>query len=347
MKFWKKFRIPMILLIVAVVVVVAVIAIPKQRVTYKEETVALRDLTTYNSFVGNIQPASERTVTAKVGETVTEVRVKEGDRVKAGDVLALLDTETLDYNIWRAEENLEISKKQYDFNVENASLSSPLPGYEDYLYDTGKISLDIAEKELERLKDTRKYYTITAPADGTITYLNIKEGETVAPSMALAVISDLDHLNISVRIDEYSILNAKEGLPVTVYVDSTGKNYNGTLAEIAKVATVQGGVSYFNAKVTFDADEYAHSGISAEVRLTNIDERSVPAILASAVSYREDNTAYVLLKGETGEPIETSITIGATDGTYIHVLSGISVGDVVLYTPTVFNPMEEMMRWGN
>lgn len=54
----------------------------------------IRDITTYNSFVGNVQPATERAVVAGASEQVIDVCVKEGDRVAAGDVLARLDTAT-------------------------------------------------------------------------------------------------------------------------------------------------------------------------------------------------------------------------------------------------------------
>ena len=323
------------LVILLAIVTIAVVVAPKAKVTYSEETVALRDIVTYNSFVGNMQPVSETTVVAKASDFVKTVYVKEGDEVKKGDLLAVLDTDTLDYTIWKAEKNLAIAESTFEYNYDTA----PTTPYADFLDDTTGESLKISAKDLERLKETRKDYEIYAPADGIITFLNLTEGATVATGMTVATISDISSLQISIRIDEYSILHAKEGLPVTIYVDSTGKTYDGKLAKIAKIATVQGGVSYFSATVEFVADEDAHSGVSAEVRLIKTNEQKVPTVSAGAIWYREDNTPYVLLKGEDGEPVERDITIGASDGKYVQILSGISVGDVILYTPTIDFPM--------
>lgn len=339
-KFIKRHKFLTALVLLLVIGAVVFACLPKAKVTYSEEKVAKRDIVTYNSFVGNMQPASETSVTARASDLVKKVYFKEGDSVKAGDLLAELDTETLDYNIRKAEQNLAISKWKYEYDYDSAMT----PEMEDLLINTTGKSLKISEQELERLKDTKKNYQIYAPADGVLTYLNLTEGATVATGMTVAKISDLSNLQISIRIDEYSILHAKEGLPVTIYVDSTGKTYTGTLAKIAQIATVQGGVSYFTATVEFAADEDAHSGISAEVRLVKANRTGVLAVLADALQYREDNTAYVYLKDAEGNPVETSVTIGVSDGKYVEILSGVSEGDTILYTPTITNPMELMMQ---
>ena len=69
-------------------------------------TAELRDITTYNSFVGNVQPASERSILANASERVVEMLVEEGDVVQEGDIIARLDTSTLEYNIARQEISL-------------------------------------------------------------------------------------------------------------------------------------------------------------------------------------------------------------------------------------------------
>ena len=342
-QFIRKHKFLTALVILLVIGSVVFLCLPKREVTYSEEKVARRDIVTYNSFVGNIQPASETTVTARASDFVKAVYFKEGDTVKAGDLLAELDTDTLDYNIQRTEENLAISRYKYNNDLKSVLL----PEQRNLLMNTTGESLKISEQELERLKDSRKDYQIFAPADGVLTYWNLTEGAVVSTGMAVAKISDLSNLKISIRIDEYSILNAKEGLPVTIYVDATKKTYDGTLAKIARVATVQGGVSYFNATVEFAADEDAYSGISAEVRLIKTNELQALTISSSAVQYHEDNTAFVLVRNDEGKVIERSITIGASDGKYVQILSGLSLGETILYTPKVEYPMAFMMSRGN
>ena len=342
-KFIRKHKFLTALVILLIVGAVVFLCLPKAEVTYSEEKVTRRDIVTYNSFVGNIQPASETSVTVRASDFVKAVYFKEGDTVKAGDLLAELDTETLDYNIQKAEENFAISRWKFDYDFDNALTSEQ----EDLLLNTTGESLKISEQELEHLKDSRKNYQIYAPADGVLTYWNLTEGAVVSTGMTVAKISDLSNLQISIRIDEYSILDAKEGLPVTIYVDATGKTYEGTLSKIAKTATVQGGVSYFNATVEFVADEDAHSGISAEVRLIKTNRLQVLTVSSSALQYHEDNTAFVLIRNEEGKVVEQSVTLGASDGKYVEILSGLSLDETILYTPKVEYPMAFMMSRGN
>ena len=73
---------------------------------------------------------------------------------------------------------------------------------------------------LSQIKDSLKDYTITAPISGTITSLNIKDGDMAAAGTPAAVISNVDTMKIAIKVDEYSILNVEAGKPVLVYIDS-------------------------------------------------------------------------------------------------------------------------------
>lgn len=291
---------------------------------YREETVTARDIQTYNSFVGKVEVASDRTVLSSVSETVTEVPVRLGDRVEQGQTIALLDTEALQYNISLKEASLSAAQTTNRYNIQDAQRT-----YENYkaAVDSGlNTSLQSAQNqvdstytalqnaqssydstrasqlELTNLRNSLADYTITAPCSGTVTALNVQPGDAVTPQTVLAVISDLDSMEIAIRVDEYSILNTAVGSPVTVYVDSIDSSYNGVLSWVADTATVENGVSYFEATVRFVPDEKVRSGMSVETHLVNVDAPGTLSVSVEAVQYREDNTAYVLVRGDDGEP---------------------------------------------
>ena len=180
-KFIRKHKFLTVLVVLFVAGAIVFACLPKAKVTYSEETVTLRDIVTYNSFVGNMQPASDTMVVAKASEMVKVVYFEDGDEVKKGDLLAELDTEALDYTIWKTEKNLGIAEATYDYNYDTA----PTPAYGDFLDKTTWESLKISEKDLERLKETKKDYSIYAPADGIITYWNLTEGAPVTTGMRL------------------------------------------------------------------------------------------------------------------------------------------------------------------
>ena len=208
------------------------------------------------------------------------------------------------------------------------------------------LSLESAEKDIEILKDTLEDYTITAPCDGVITMLNLKEGSMAVAGQPAATVSALDKLEISIKIDEYSILGATEGKTVQIYIDSIDRIYEGTITWIADKATVESGVSYFNATVEFVSDEYVRGGMSVEVRLVRAETEGAVSLMASAIDYRDDNSAFVLVKNADGEFVERDVVLGVSDGIYVEIVSGVAEGETIYYIPGngmfMFTDMEVM-----
>ena len=82
------------------------------------------------------------------------------------------------------------------------------------------VTLESAEKDLQILKETLEDYKIVAPCDGIITSLDIKDGNMAAAGSVVATVSNLEDFEISVKVDEYSLLNTKVGKDVSGYIDS-------------------------------------------------------------------------------------------------------------------------------
>ena len=240
---------------------------------------------------------------------------------------------SLEQAIETANTNYETALASYDAAV--LSSEQQLEGYAAALDKTQATANTAASQlELENLRDSLDDYTITAPCDGTITDLAIEVGSMASTSQAVATITDLKQMEISIKVDEYSILNTGEGQDVSIYIDSIGKTMDGTLTWVSDTATVENGVSYFEATVSFTADSDVRSGMSVEVRLTSADERDAVSVSAEAVRYRDDNTAYVMVQNEDGTTEQRDVTVGASDGSYVQITEGLSAGEVVLAEPS-------------
>lgn len=100
---------------------------------YKEETVALRDIQTYHTFTGTAEPVDTTEVMPEVaGTKVSEVKIKEGDEVKEGDVLMTLDTYSIQTQIDELKAQMGSSAEQNSISVAQAQKS----------YDDLKKSVD-------------------------------------------------------------------------------------------------------------------------------------------------------------------------------------------------------------
>lgn len=482
-----------VILVVAIVVVFAVNPMGKNMI-YTEVTAETRDIMTYLEFSGNIEASDVSQIYAKTNARVKEVLVEEGEKVKKGDVIAVLDSDEIEYSIQVKESVLALNQLSNQYNIKdtktnlnnineqidsglnanvNAAQSSLLAAQEQYYkavdtynraksdydnektssivqakqtlnsakaqyeqsqysmthdrsgesldaisedyvsqslassqaqisnaqtnltlakenakkqvddyydamvaaeesfadaqknYNTVLLSVDqnvnsaenalekvvalasteSSELELEHLRDSLSDYVIIADMDGYITSLDVKEGIYTSAAMPVCEISNLEKMEVSVNIDEYDVTQVKIGEPVEIYINALEKNYEGRITNISKKAIVNNSVAYLNATVQFDTDEEIDSGLSAEIKLIKQDEKNVLSLPVGAISYNDDNTAYVLVKGADGKEKKTSVVIGASDGSFVQIKEGITQGTVVLMAPSM-NDYYEMMMAG-
>ena len=195
-------------------------------------------------------------------------------------------------------------------------------------------SQQATELELEHLKESLDDYTIVAPISGYITELSLDEGEFTANAAAVAEVTSFDTMQAEVRISEYDVAQVNEGDAVSIHVDALDKDYEGFISRISRTATVENEVSYLDATVEFEADDQVRDGLSAEIRLIRQQELGVPALPSEAISYNDDNTAFVYIRNDAGKVVEQPVSLGATDGTWVQITEGVGAGDTVLYLYT-------------
>lgn len=121
-KFFKKKYIIPIIIILVIGLLFATCA--KQGGTvYEDETVQVRDIVTYHNFSGNVEVVHSKSVVSQASQQVVELLVEEGDFVKTGDVIAVLDSDALQQNIELSEVSLSTSELSNYYNVRDAQKS--------------------------------------------------------------------------------------------------------------------------------------------------------------------------------------------------------------------------------
>lgn len=180
-----------------------------------------------------------------------------GDKVKAGDILARLETSSLELDIHKMELTVKNTQENslagaaLDLNSAKETLSQEKELYEsgfssqdEYLqaklklekaqisYNTEKNTYDLQKIDLEKLRKELQDTIISSPINGTVTYANAAENNSAAG--LLFVVEDTDHLLVATSIGESDIAKIKLGQEVIVRTDSTGeKEWLGTVSKIA------------------------------------------------------------------------------------------------------------------
>lgn len=223
-----------------------------------------------------------------------------------------------------------------------------------------KEQLDNASQSdtLNDLKDNLSDCNIKANQDGTITALNATVGSSVSgggsasaaavsalgsgssssggSSSAIATISNLDKLKISITISEADITNAKTGLSCYITSDASDETFQGTLTQIDPVANESG---TFGAEVTVDSENSGLLvGMNASVEILVNSTDNVFSVPIDAVGNDNDNKGDYIYRKTSGEGTDMNfekvyVTTGSKNDYYIEVSAdSLKEGDVIRST---------------
>lgn len=209
-----------------------------------------------------------------------DIPVREGDTVKAGQTLIVLDTPDLHFAITEAEARLRGAQAQVEirtsdiikkirinyrnFTVKKLFLSVP---HEEIEMAEGEVQRAQALIEIAQARLAQG--TLAAPFDGTITSLDVIPGEFVHSSQAVLTLATLDVLQVETTdLREHDIPNVRVGDTASIFVEALNERIPGKVIAIApKAETVGGDVVY---KVTIAPDtqpEGLRWGMTAEVEI--------------------------------------------------------------------------------
>ena len=251
--------------------------------------------------------AAEQAITAEVSGQVAAIRAREGDRVDRGDVLLTLTSDSLDDSLQSAADSLR-----------NAELS------------------------LESRQDQLNNYTVTSPIRGTVIDKNYKAGETSEAGKVLCSIYDLSYLTMTLSVDELDISDIAVGQRVEITADAVeGKTYTGVVTKVSVAGTSSGGTTTYPVTVRIDETEGLLPGMNVDAAITLQSASGVLAIPSGALN--RGNTVLVTADSpsaangtaiEGGDYCSVPVEIGASDSSYIEIISGLQEGDTVAYIPT-------------
>lgn len=172
---------------------------------------------------------------------------------------------------------------------------------------------------------------VTARSPGTLETLFVEADDTLQPGGQIARIVDYDRLEVSVDVDEYDIGALKIGKQGEVYINALDLKVPGSVREIAREATLSGGVSFYGVKLQISAEDNIRSGMSAEVKILKEEAKGVLSLNLNVISFDDDNNPYVLVRENEKDMVRRYIVIGVSDGVYVQIISGLQENETVYY----------------
>ena len=196
---------------------------------------------------------------------------------------------------------------------------------------------------------------IVSPMDGTVTRLNVREGETVVvgiqnqPGTTLMTVSDLAAVNAEVKVAEADVLRLKIGHPAAVTLEAApGRVWRGHVAEIGASALPQANTGAaareFRVVIRIDDDVAGlRPGLTCDAEIVTAEERQVLAVPLQAVVLRTVDGAETrgVFVAEAGAAKFVPVTTGTIGGLEI------AVDGIAERTPVIVGPFQALRAIDN
>ncbi|MGG4607903.1 macrolide transporter subunit MacA [Providencia sp. Me31A] len=308
---------------------------------------------------GKLDAVRKVDVGAQVSGQLQTLYVKEGDYVKKGDLLAVIDPKKaqndvmeseatireLESNLSLAQAELRLAEITYQRHLSLAKLQAV--AQQDL--DKAKTDVDVKKAQvansqaqikrnqatLDTAKTNLKYTQITAPMDGIVTFIKTLQGQTVIAAQeapTILTLADLDTMLVKAEVSEADVIYLEPGQSASFTVlGAPDKKFSGKLKDILPTPEKINDAIFYYAR--FEVPNPQHLlklQMTAQVKIELDSRKNVLLLPLSALGDEISAQVYEvdLLQGQKAE--KKQIEIGSRNDVYVEVVKGLNEGDKVI-----------------
>ena len=266
---------------------------------------------------GSLRAVQQAIVKARLAADVREVVVREGEAVKAGQVLVRMDTTEYQARVEQARGNLNAALAQRDIANKTRDNNRALleKGFiSRNAFDNAASQLAVAEANVEaargaldQVKKLLNDTVIRAPITGLIASRSVQPGEKVSPDNRLLEIVNLDLMEMEASVPTNDIARVVVGQQVRLRIEGLPDAFSGRVTRI-NPATQPGSRSILVYVQIANPQHILRVGMFAEAQLSLLTKTNVLALPQSAI-HKDSNgaTVYVI---DNGKLLKAPVTLG-------------------------------------
>ncbi|MCG3681396.1 efflux RND transporter periplasmic adaptor subunit [Aliarcobacter butzleri] len=289
------------------------------KIEYITKKVTQGDLSVVVSTTGNLNPTNSVEIGIEVSGTLKEIFVDFNDEVKAGQILAKIDTVKLQSQVDSSTAALAIAvanqkesqvllnnkKTLYDRTLnmyKNSGGKYPSKNELDdtrFSYEAAIESLEAAkakvlqsQSNLKTDKQNLEKASVKSSIDGIVLNREVEVGQTLAATMSapklFTIAKDLTHMDLIVSIDEADVADIKKDLPVTFTVDAyPNKIFNGKVKQVRLNPVDTNGVVTYETVVSVDNEDLLlKPGMTATAKIITKESKNKLLIPNGALRFK-------------------------------------------------------------
>jgi macrolide-specific efflux system membrane fusion protein len=288
-----------------------------------------------------LRVGAEVRVGSQLSGIVEELNVIVGSKISKGDVIARIDSRSLQARLDQANAQvgvLEQELRRAEVELERARQLdikdlAPANDVEDRQLDLAdaKARLEKARRDAAVVLSDLQYATIRAPIAGTIASVSTQKGETVAASFntpTFATIIAEDALELVAMVDETDIGTVESGNKVFFTVEAyPAIEFLGSVRQVAPKGAIISGVVNFEVMIDIEsAVDVLKPDMTANVSIRTAEREAL--VLPSRAVEREGFEQFVYLDSD-GELIRQRVSAGTREAGYTEIRQGLTAGDKV------------------
>ena len=271
---------------------------------------------------------AERTaeVLSETSGVLTEVRAREGDSVRAGQVLARVDARERRLAFEQAE--LRLARAEAEHARQQRAFEQDLVA--EYEYEKARFDRDLAASELETARLQLERTEIRAPFAGKITEVLLVEGGRLEPAQHLLTLADFNTLIARLYVPERDVAGLAPGQPALVRPesDATGTGITGHIREVSPVVDRSTGTVKVTVALPAPAGTVVRPGSFARVIIET--GRRENAVLAPKRAVIQSESGAHVFVVEGGRAVRREVTVGvemdSPEGAFIELADGLEPG---------------------
>lgn len=329
-----------------------------QAMPYPVVTIPAETVVAYDTYPTSLEGIINSEVRAKTSGYITQVLVDAGQKVKKGQVLFRLETESISQDAAAAQAN--VNAAQVEVNKLKPLVEKNI--ISEVQLETAKAKLAQAKSAHNAIVANIGYSTIKSPVDGYVGAINLREGALVSPTsqVPLTTVADMSKIYAFFSMNEKEYLNFIQNskgetidekiknMPKVRLLLANGQLYpiEGTIEAInSQVNATTGTISF---RATFDnPNRLLTSGSSGKIQIPNVYENAT-VVPASSTFERQGLTYVYKVQGDT-VAVSNSFEVLNRVENLIIAGEGVKAGDVIVaqgvdklrnHTPIVPQPVE-------
>jgi membrane fusion protein (multidrug efflux system) len=327
---------------------------PKEKnSSFETMTVKKSDIELPYKFSARMKGQNDVTITPQVSGQLMKICVTEGQQVKKGQTLFIIDSRNAQLELEAAQANLQAAKAQensakleYDSNknlFEKKIVSSYMLSNSENAYKQAQAAVAQARAAVNRAKVNLGFCTITAPVSGITGEIPVRTGDQVSPMSELTMLSGNTTMYAEFSVTEAVVeamvqsgMKADEvdnyiaNLPAATFVMKNGTEYPHKGRVVSLTGVVNAATGSLTSKVSFpNPDGHLYSGIQGTIVMP-FAETGVIVIPQFAVVRLQDKSQVFKVKADSTATAVEVTTEDTGNGKDFIVTSGLNEGDKIV-----------------